>query len=145
MSRTRKVAIGVVFRRFPEGIKFLALRRKNNWKGWEFPKGGVESRETHRQAALREIREETGLRKLRLVRQIRGKIIYNYPKVYSAEHGYANTAQTAFLVESPSGKVRIERHSFDKFAWLDAKTALLRLKWDNQRNLLRRILKGRLA
>lgn len=141
--KTRKVAIGVVFRKSADGIKFLVLRRKQGWKGWEFPKGGLDKGETARRAVLREVREETGLKRLRLVRQIPGKIIYNYPKGYAKRHGYTGTEQKAFLIESLGGIVRLEKHSFNKFGWLGAKDAIKRLKWDNQRKLIRLILKGR--
>ncbi|MBI4167640.1 MAG: NUDIX domain-containing protein [Candidatus Aenigmarchaeota archaeon] len=145
MRRIRKVAIGVVFRRFPEGVKFLLLKRRHGKDWWELPKGGVEKGETTKQAALREAREETGLERLKLVRRIKGAIIYNYPKEYSARHGYTGTEQRAFLLESFDDPVRVEKHSFSRFAWLSAKDALRRLKWDNQRNLIRRVLKGRLV
>ncbi|MBI2085001.1 MAG: NUDIX domain-containing protein [Candidatus Aenigmarchaeota archaeon] len=145
MKRVRKVAIGVVFRKFPEGIKFILLRRRYGKNWWEFPKGGVELGETVKQAAIREVSEETGLKRLKVVKRINGAIIYNYPKEYARKHGYAGTEQKAFLIESLGGDVRLETHSFNKFAWLSGKDAIKRLKWDNQRNLLRRILKGRSA
>jgi len=50
----------IVFRRTKEGIKFLILYHGRNY--WNFPKGKVESEEKSWQAALREVREETGLK-----------------------------------------------------------------------------------
>ena len=50
----------IVFRRTKEGIKFLILYHGHNY--WNFPKGKVESEERSWQAALREVREETGLK-----------------------------------------------------------------------------------
>lgn len=50
----------IVFRRTREGIKFLILYHGRNY--WNFPKGKVESEEKSWQAALREVREETGLK-----------------------------------------------------------------------------------
>ncbi len=145
MVKTRRVAIGVVFRRFSERIKFILLKRKHGKDWWELPKGGIERGETAKQAAVREVREEAGLKRLRVVKRIGGAIIYNYPKDYARKHGYTGTEQKAFLIESVGGDVRLEAHSFNKFAWLNAKNAIKRLKWDNQRNLLRRVLKGKPA
>lgn len=50
----------VVFTRTDKGVKYLLIA---NLKGiYGFPKGHVEAGETEEQTALREIREETGLR-----------------------------------------------------------------------------------
>ena len=50
----------VVFTRTDKGVKYLLIA---NLKGiYGFPKGHVEAVETEEQTALREIREETGLR-----------------------------------------------------------------------------------
>lgn len=54
----------IVFRRTREGIKFLILYHGRNY--WNFPKGKVESEERSWQAALREVREETGLKSTEL-------------------------------------------------------------------------------
>ncbi len=141
MKRMRKVAIGIVFKKFPDGIRFLLLKRRlADW--WELPKGGIERGETAKRAALREVREETGLKLLRVVKRLKGAIIYNYPKEYARKHGYTGTEQKTFLIESSGGSVSVEAHSFSGFAWLNRKDAIRRLKWGNQRNLLRRVLKG---
>lgn len=55
----RNSAGGVVVN--PEG-KLLVVQQHNN--SWSFPKGGVNEGEAELEAALREIREETGLTKL---------------------------------------------------------------------------------
>ena len=46
----------VVVRRTDKGLRFLMLRA---FRHWDFPKGLVENGETPRQAALREVQEET--------------------------------------------------------------------------------------
>ncbi len=50
----------IVFRKTREGVKFLILYHGRNY--WNFPKGKIESEEKSWQAALREVREETGLK-----------------------------------------------------------------------------------
>ncbi|MGH8281834.1 MAG: NUDIX domain-containing protein [Gammaproteobacteria bacterium] len=63
MSQTRThLSAGVaVLREAPAGRLFLLLRA---WRYWDFPKGAVEPGETPLQAAIREVREETGLNDL---------------------------------------------------------------------------------
>lgn len=50
----------IIFRRTREGLKFLILYHGRNY--WNFPKGKLESEERSYEAALREVREETGLK-----------------------------------------------------------------------------------
>ena len=59
----RKAVVGIVFLK-EDVTKFLVLRRKLGWQGWEFPKGGMERKDMDvEEAALkREIEEETGLK-----------------------------------------------------------------------------------
>lgn len=63
MRRESHHAAGVVvFREAADGRSYLLLRsRLTRTPMWEFPKGGVEEGETEREAAERELREETGL------------------------------------------------------------------------------------
>lgn len=66
---------GLVFRCRGGRIQMLLIRHKKGGR-WSFPKGHVEAGETERQTALREIREETGL-KVRLLRGYRECVCYN--------------------------------------------------------------------
>ncbi|HKT31334.1 MAG TPA: NUDIX domain-containing protein [Gammaproteobacteria bacterium] len=60
-ARTHLSAGVAVLRETPAGRLFLLLRA---WRYWDFPKGAVEPGETPLQAAIREVREETGLNDL---------------------------------------------------------------------------------
>ncbi len=142
MRKVRRVAIGVVFKKFPDGMRFLLLRRSRGWRGWEFPKGGVEKNETERAAAIRETKEETGLKKLRMIKRVGVAIGYDYPKESMERLAYESTMQRAFLIEAFDDDVKVEQGFFNGYAWLDAKAVINRLKWDNQRNLFRLVLKG---
>lgn len=53
----------LVFRREPGGHRYLLLRA---YRYWDFPKGEVEEGEDPLSAAVREVREETGISSLRL-------------------------------------------------------------------------------
>jgi len=56
----REISAGIIiYRKTPEGLKFLILYHGRNY--WNFPKGKIQSEEKSLQAALREIKEETGL------------------------------------------------------------------------------------
>lgn len=54
----------IIFRKTREGYKFLLLYHGRNY--WNFPKGKLEAEERSWQTALREVREETGLKSTEL-------------------------------------------------------------------------------
>src|SRR5947209_4566819 len=70
-NKTQFVAGFVVYLRTSEGIKFLLLYRRGSY--WNFPKGHFEPGESTIDAALRELEEETGIKKseLRIVPNFR--------------------------------------------------------------------------
>ncbi len=62
MPETKKeITAGfIVYRPTQEGVKFLILYHRGAY--WNFPKGHIEAEEKSLQAAIRETREETGLK-----------------------------------------------------------------------------------
>jgi 8-oxo-dGTP pyrophosphatase MutT (NUDIX family) len=58
---TLQAAGGILVRPGPEGPE-VALVHRPKYDDWTFPKGKLEAGETHLDAALREVTEETGLR-----------------------------------------------------------------------------------
>ncbi len=65
---------GVIFDDRKGGRFFLILHRVLNWTGWEFVKGGIDGNESPENAVLREISEETGLEKVKLISQLPEKV-----------------------------------------------------------------------
>lgn len=59
-SDVSEAAGGVVWRRTETDVELLLVYRQQ-FDDWSLPKGGVEGRESPRQAALREVVEETGV------------------------------------------------------------------------------------
>lgn len=56
----REISAGIIiYRKIEEGPKFLILYHRGSY--WNFPKGKIESEEKSFQAAIREVKEETGL------------------------------------------------------------------------------------
>jgi len=60
LAKKVRAAGGVVWRRVPAGIEVVLVHRPA-YDDWALPKGKVEPRESDEEAALREVREETGL------------------------------------------------------------------------------------
>src|SRR5438132_4404220 len=72
---------GVVFRRSPKDpsvIEILLIADSKN--RWTIPKGHIEEGETPKQTAEREIQEETGLQKMKVMDWL-GKINFRYRRI----------------------------------------------------------------
>jgi 8-oxo-dGTP diphosphatase len=123
----RKLATGVIFHR----DRYLLLKRSHNWKGWEFVKGNLEKKENFKKALLREIREEAGLKKIRIISELPEEIIYKHESI----NGHTTSMQKGFLVEYLSGKVKLSfEHS--GYRWVNAKEAKKLLTHQSHRTFL---------
>jgi uracil-DNA glycosylase family 4 len=113
------------------GSKFLLIRRMEEGL-WGIPKGGVEKGETLEHAALRELREEAGL-KGRIMCSIK-RISYRF---YDSGNDI-NTDKTVyyFLVKVRRGKVRLER-GFEDHRWCTYEEACRILHYANDRSVIR--------
>jgi len=59
---------------------FVAKRIDNTKNFWQMPQGGKDKGEDNRDAALRELFEETSIKNVTLIKEIDGTISYNLPK-----------------------------------------------------------------
>lgn len=67
----------VLFNR--EGKVFVCARADKKDMQWQFPQGGIDDGETAEQAAVRELKEETGITSAKLVYAAPQTIKYDYP------------------------------------------------------------------
>jgi len=131
---------GVVFRRKNNKIYFLLLKTHevkqdgsvHEW--WEFPKGVKEKKETDYQTLIREITEETGLKKL-IVLGYCGEITY----FFRSEDSHQTVKKTVkyYLVEAKDAEVKISWEHID-FVWAPYEEAMHLLKFKNHREILKR-------
>jgi bis(5'-nucleosidyl)-tetraphosphatase len=99
---------------------------------WDFPKGAVERGETEEQAAVREIREETGIQVASFLPGFKKKIEYRYRKSNALSHKQV----IFFLAKSQTQTVKLS-YEHANFDWLNIRDAQSRLTFDNARNVLR--------
>lgn len=107
-ARTHLIASKNDLRPYRENVVGFILNRRNDvlimkragarWH-WQLPQGGVEPNETKRQAVLREMREETGLKGLRILGFVENFHAYDWPKapVYAGDE-FRGQRQTLFFL-----------------------------------------------
>lgn len=137
MGRTRKRSVpetsagGVVYRRLAGVVRYLLIR--DPYGNWGLPKGHVEGAESPEEAARREVSEETGLPRPRVVRELptidwyfrsRGRLIHKTCHF--------------FLMESVAGEpVPQLAEGITDCVWEEAGSALRTITYDNARAVLR--------
>jgi len=62
------------------GLAFVGRRIDVLEEAWQMPQGGVDARETPRRAALRELKEEVGTDKAKVVAESRSWLYYDLPR-----------------------------------------------------------------
>ncbi len=118
----------VVFRK-DKHVKYLLLHYEAGH--WDFPKGHIEKNESEQQAALREIKEETGVSGVSFVDGFKETIKYFYKK----EGKTVFKTVVFFIAETKTEKVKI---SFEHIGseWLEYKDAFERLTYKNAKDVL---------
>jgi len=140
LKKYRRGIFIVVYAIVKNKPQYLILKRKLHWKGWEFPKGGVEYKkfyETLLMAMRREVKEETGLKILGIKKfDISGK--YRYDKKYSDRKNFVGqTFEKLYAVEVEKSKVELDKKEHSDYKWVDFSDAVKKLKWKNQKDCLR--------
>jgi 8-oxo-dGTP pyrophosphatase MutT (NUDIX family) len=126
----------VVFRDQRGGREFLVLLSAHG--PWEFPKGKLEPGETTLDAALRELREETGLGGVDVVPGFAREIAYHFRGRGGPHRGRLvhKTVHYVLARDASTGPVRLSREH-RQFAFLPLSRALARLTHPGPRAVLR--------
>lgn len=127
---------GVIYRKSGDDFEVALIHTRNRWG---LPKGHIEEGERVEAAALREVREETGLEG-KLIRKL-GDIRYSYRdkgkenrpvRIYKRVH--------FFLLRYLKGDVRDHDHEVDDARWFPIGQAIRKLKFATERKMVHRAL-----
>ena len=105
---------------------FVAKRIDNPKNFWQMPQGGVDKGESLLEAAFRELKEETNITKVKLIKEIEGTLTYELPshllgKIWKGK--YKGQKQKWFLMKflgSDSDiNIKTENPEFIEWKWID--------------------------
>ena len=74
-----RTGVGIVLLNNQNKI-FVGKRIDNPKNFWQMPQGGVEKNENFLDAAKRELEEETGVKSVKIIKELEGWLNYNLPK-----------------------------------------------------------------
>lgn len=120
---------GLVLRRRESSYDALLIGRGSP-RLWTLPKGHVEARESHEQAALREVREETGCWG-EIVTKLNDISYWFY--INRAKH---KKSVTFYLMRYLSGDTANHDHEVEEARWFDVAAAKRALKYVNEKRLI---------
>lgn len=112
-------------------VALIATRRKTRWG---LPKGALDAGETPEEAALREVREETGL-EARIVR-----LLDTIEYFFRAGDALIHKSVTFYLMEYVGGELVPQLSEVDAVEWVELSASVRRASFDSERKLLERIL-----
>ena len=74
-----RIGVGIVLLNHENKV-FVGRRIDNPTNYWQMPQGGVDNNENFLEAAKRELKEETGIKTIKLIKEIDGWLEYNLPE-----------------------------------------------------------------
>jgi len=93
------VAAVIVSSKYPFEVEFLIALRNDMENVWQFPQGGVDDKETPKEALFRELREEIGTCEVEILAEYPEWISYDFPMTVAKKmYPYDGQTQRYFLV-----------------------------------------------
>lgn len=134
MIREKSVGLIIYRRHHQEGLQYLVLYHRGNY--WNFPKGKVEGAESEMETGLRELQEEAGLSKIRVIDGFREQTEFFFKEKRGHQAELIKKDFILYLGEAPQGaepKISAEHNGY---GWFDLKTAQKLLRFKNLKEIL---------
>jgi 8-oxo-dGTP diphosphatase len=125
---------GVVYRRTSAGYDIAAVGRARH-TDWSLPKGHIEKGETREEAALREVKEETGL-DARIVAAL-DEVVYFYT---SPKKGLIRKTVYHYLMEAAPGDLGGPNWEVSEVRWVPISEAHTLLSYPKDREIVKKAI-----
>lgn len=137
----RRGVAAIVFRRLGKNKKYLILKRKLNWEGWEWMKGGCKTKEKETTCLIREINEELGIQEF-LFEKTKQVNSFKYRKELKKDHKkWTSGKHSVYLVEVFSSKFKFDKKEHSGAKWFSRAEALKKITWNDQRAIFNKLTK----
>ena len=112
--------------------KVLVCQRADMKNSWQFPQGGIEQGESVKQAAVRELKEETSLANVKHIMSLDTPARYTFPPQVIAsmqKRGFTNAGQdifwSLFLFDGDDSEINLQtaEPEFKDFKWVSLQEA----------------------
>ncbi|MCX6163667.1 MAG: NUDIX domain-containing protein [Ignavibacteriae bacterium] len=103
---------------------------------WSFPKGHADEGETKLEAALRELKEETGVSKIQLLKK---RVLLREAYKFTNGKGVKILKKVNyFIAEAKNKKVNIDYKEVTNFKWCTFKAGLEKISFNESKSILKK-------
>ena len=143
-----RLGVGVVLLNSDNKV-FVGKRIDNSVNFWQMPQGGVDDNENLLYAANRELKEETGVKSTKLIKEIDNWLIYELPKnllgkIWKGK--YRGQKQKWFIMRFVGNEeeinIKTKNAEFLEWKWIDANQLLnvvVRFKHDVYKTIVKEL------
>ena len=116
-----RIGVGIILLNDKNNV-FVGKRIDNPKNSWQMPQGGVEENEDFLQAAKRELEEETGVKSVKLIKELDGWFKYDLPEYLLGklwEGQYRGQKQKWFVMKflGKSSEINVKTKNPEFFEW----------------------------
>jgi bis(5'-nucleosidyl)-tetraphosphatase len=124
----------ILFYQFPRSVKYLIIKHQKGH--WSFPKGHADKGETKLETALRELKEETGVSKIRLLKK---SVMLKETYKFTDRKGVKILKKVNYFIgEALSKKVKIDFREVVNYKWSTYKASLEKITFEESASVLKK-------
>jgi len=140
-KRIRSGIAAIIFTNIKGKKKYLLLKRKLYWTGWEWLKGGRKKHESELRCLHREIIEETRKNPGEYsIKKTRYTLNFLYQKPFVHDFQLWDGAKNrVYLVKFNNPNIRLDKDEHSAYKWTARQEALKKITHDDQRKIFKKV------